>query len=444
MIKKIISFLYERPIIVFSVLAFSIYLDTSGFIILFLEFNISETHELIPYFSVIACTAIIGTIIILFLIRGIINSSRIFSKEIVRLNKIIFVAQISIVILITFIFIQVFYQNSSYFIISIITTFISLFIGLLFGIVLTIKSLKWYIHTRGYIILGYFITVLLILSFIICSLLYVSYANYNAMNILLEPMNIKEEVVQKNKELNKFQTIYNINYLLLFLVTWITSFILLVNYLEEKNRKFFIVIFCIPLLYSVLVFYFNSFGLDLIISIIMLDRFYGTLYTILFSGTAPLTGILFFIPLRIFSAKIKNTEIKRFSIITSFGILIFFTANQLPPLQEKFLPPFGVIAASFVGFSIYLFFLGIYSNVVYLSKSTSLKNMALEKLYNDKFFRKIARSEFEQELKPVIDKVVENYASPDIKEIDSDEIDNLVKQIKNELRNRQDKNHEEK
>jgi len=70
--------------------------------------------------------------------------------------------------------------------------------------------------------------------------------------------------------------------------------------------------------------------------------------------------------------------------------------------------------------------------------------MALEKLYNDKFFRKIARSEFEQELKPVIDKVVENYASPDIKEIDSDEIDNLVKQIKNELRNRQDKNHEEK
>jgi len=230
MIKKIISFLYERPIIVFSVLAFSIYLDTSGFIILFLEFNISETHELIPYFSVIACTAIIGTIIILFLIRGIINSSRIFSKEIVRLNKIIFVAQISIVILITFIFIQVFYQNSSYFIISIITTFISLFIGLLFGIVLTIKSLKWYIHTRGYIILGYFITVLLILSFIICSLLYVSYANYNAMNILLEPMNIKEEVVQKNKELNKFQTIYNINYLLLFLVTWITSFILLVNY----------------------------------------------------------------------------------------------------------------------------------------------------------------------------------------------------------------------
>ena len=66
--------------------------------------------------------------------------------------------------------------------------------------------------------------------------------------------------------------------------------------------------------------------------------------------------------------------------MTAFGILIFFTANQVPPLQQKFFPPFGVIAVSFTGFSVYLFFMGMYSNVIYLARSSQLKNVVLAEL----------------------------------------------------------------
>ena len=211
----------------------------------------------------------------------------------------------------------------------------------------------------------------------------------------------------------------------------------MMNYLE-KNRKILIVIYCIPLIYTVSIYYFSSFGHEFITSLTMSNKIFGTVYTILFTGTIPLTGVLFFIPLHLFSSKIKNNEIKRFSIMTAFGILIFFTANQVPPLQQKFFPPFGVIAVSFTGFSVYLFFMGMYSNVIYLARSSQLKNVVLAELYNDKFLRQIAKSEFEQDLRLVIDKF-----SKDVEidtsyktELKKEEIEKVIRNVRKEFENR--------
>ena len=123
--------------------------------------------------------------------------------------------------------------------------------------------------------------------------------------------------------------------------------------------------------------------------------------------------------------------------MTAFGILIFFTANQVPPLQQKFFPPFGVIAVSFTGFSVYLFFLGMYSNVIYLARSSELKNVVLTKLYNDKFLRQIAKSEFEQDLKLVIDRISKeveidmSYKT----ELKKDDIEKVIRNVRQEFEN---------
>jgi len=255
------------------------------------------------------------------------------------------------------------------------------------------------------------------------------------MNIVLEPMNIKEKMAFGNPQLNKFQFIYDIIYLCLFLFTWIIILTLMINYLDKK-RKILIVLYCIPLIYTISIYYFSSFGLEFITSLTMSNKFFGTIYTVLFTGTVPLTGILFFIPLHLFASKINNSEIKKFSIMTAFGILIFFTANQTPPLQQKFLPPFGVIAVSFTGFSVYLFFLGMYSNVIYLARSSELKNVALLNLYNDKFLRKIATSEFEQDLKLVINKMSKNVKIDTYKpELKKEDIDRFIRDVKREFEN---------
>ena len=365
MTNKVLKLFYQKPAIVFLILAFSIYLDTSGLAIIAIEFKKTETFELMPYFIFIVISAIITAIIILFIIQKIIYESKIFPKEALIYFKIVTISQILIITLISVIIGQILLQNVHYFFPSTIAGFISLFIGLFFSIILSIKSFKWYRHSKGYTILEFFITVILISSFIMVSLLYFSYSNINTVNVVLEPMDIKEKLAFGDPPSNKFQIIYDIVYLCLFLFTWIIILTLMMNYLE-KNRKILIAIYCIPLIYTISIYYFNSFGHEFITSITMSNKIFGTIYTILFTGTIPLTGILFFIPLHLFASKIKNNEIKKFSIIAS-GILIFFTANQVPPLQQKFFPPFGVIAVSFTGFSIYLFYLGMYSNIIYLA-----------------------------------------------------------------------------
>ena len=405
MTNKILNLLYQKPTIIFLILAFSIYLDTSGLAIIAIEFNKTESFELMPFFIFIAISAVITTVVILFVIRKIVYESKIFPKETLIYFNIVSVSQILIIILISVILGQILLQNIHYFFLSIIAGFISLFIGLFFGIILAFKSFKWYKQSKGYTILKFFITVILISAFIVVSILYFSSSNIYTMNIVLEPRDIMEQMAFGTAPFNKLQIIYDIVYLCLFLFTWIIILTLMMNYLE-KNRKILIVIYCIPLIYTISIYYFSSFGHEFITSLTMSNKFFGTIYTILFTGTIPLTGVLFFIPLHLFASKIKNNEIKKFSIMTAF--------------------------------SVYLFFLGMYSNVIYLARSSELKNVVLTKLYNDKFLRQIAKSEFEQDLKLVIDRISKeveidmSYKT----ELKKDDIEKVIRNVRKEFENR--------
>jgi hypothetical protein len=98
-------------------------------------------------------------------------------------------------------------------------------------------------------------------------------------------------------------------------------------------------------------------------------------------------------------------------------------------------PPFGIIAAGFTGFAMYLFYFGMYSNVIFLSKFGLFKNFILTKLENDKFFRSMARSQLEQELKPTIDKFVTKFKIEENIELDKKEVEDLVEIIKKEMKN---------
>jgi hypothetical protein len=113
-----------------------------------------------------------------------------------------------------------------------------------------------------------------------------------------------------------------------------------------------------------------------------------------------------------FAAKLRNYEINRFLWLTSFGDLLFFTANQQPPLQNKLFPPFGLLSGSITGVSVYLIFLGITSTAKYLSNVSAYRELISKKLREDKIFRSIARSSFEKQLKPIFSEILEKNSFP--------------------------------
>src|SRR5215211_3981691 len=92
MTNKILNLFYQKPTIIFLILAFSIYLDTSGLSIIAIEFNKTESFELMPFFIFIAISAVITTVVILFVIRKIVYESKIFPKETLIYFKIVSVS----------------------------------------------------------------------------------------------------------------------------------------------------------------------------------------------------------------------------------------------------------------------------------------------------------------------------------------------------------------
>ena len=57
----------------------------------------------------------------------------------------------------------------------------------------------------------------------------------------------------------------------------------------------------------------------------------------------------------------QNKVVKNYLIISAYGMVLLFTANQSVSLTLIPYPPFGLVAISFLGLSAYLVFKGIYS-----------------------------------------------------------------------------------
>jgi hypothetical protein len=56
----------------------------------------------------------------------------------------------------------------------------------------------------------------------------------------------------------------------------------------------------------------------------------------------------------------------------AYGVVLFFVSSQNTVAQPTY-PPFGIIAASFVGLSAYIMFLGLYSSAICVSQDVKLR-----------------------------------------------------------------------
>ncbi|MFZ0326165.1 MAG: hypothetical protein WAL66_02570, partial [Nitrososphaeraceae archaeon] len=176
-------------------------------------------------------------------------------------------------------------------------------------------------------------------------------------------------------------------YLLTFISIYLTTLLSLRIYLKKIRPAFFYLVFSIPLIYFLLKLlpFFNT----VIASLIAYSpTFYGALYSLTFSGTGPLGGILFSMVLLAFSRRVDNVSVRNYLSISALGMLLFFIANQNPPFQESLLPPFGLISKSFIGLSCYMILVGIYLTVTHLSRRNTLTNVVLKELSRDRLFRR--------------------------------------------------------
>jgi hypothetical protein len=193
-------------------------------------------------------------------------------------------------------------------------------------------------------------------------------------------------------------TLYIVTSIFGFILMWTATVILLRSYSQKLGKAKYWFLVSIPLVYFISQF-LTLFSSQMT-SIIALSPI---LFTLLFVFSKPVGGILF--GTAFYSIGRSGTSssphrnfVRDYMTLAAYGVVLFFVSSQNTVAQMPY-PPFGVIAASFVGMSAYMMFLGLYSSAISVSQDIKLRQSIRRSAIEEaKFLESIGTAQMEQEL----------------------------------------------
>jgi hypothetical protein len=165
---------------------------------------------------------------------------------------------------------------------------------------------------------------------------------------------------------------YTVTSVLSFILMWIGTILLMKHFSRRIGKAKYWIGVGIPLAYFLSQFqplFLYSFP-DFRLSDPVL---FGVVYNMFYTVAVPAGGILFGIAFWTVAKHLPNLAVRRYMLISAFGVMLLFAANQLTSLVLVPYPPFGLVTVSFMGLASYLFYLGIYSASVSVSEDSKLR-----------------------------------------------------------------------
>jgi hypothetical protein len=149
---------------------------------------------------------------------------------------------------------------------------------------------------------------------------------------------------------------------------------LLKHYSNKIGKAKYWILVSIPLAYFLT--QFQTILLYLFSPIRLTDPIlFGIAYTLVFSASKPIGGILFGISFWIVSRGLNNPQVKKYMIISGYGLLFLFTASQHQILLLNPYPPFGLPTICYVGLASYLILIGVYSSALSVAEDKKLRQL---------------------------------------------------------------------
>ena len=119
---------------------------------------------------------------------------------------------------------------------------------------------------------------------------------------------------------------------------------------------------------------------------------------------------------------------------------LVLTSTQETPFPRFLFPPFGLITILFIGLAIYLPFMGFYSASLHISKDMNLVRNFADRIHQYGFFKNIAKSQLEQDIKGIMTKVLQSNEfilkqkeKQYFQELAKEDIEKLFQVVKSEL-----------
>lgn len=92
-----------------------------------------------------------------------------------------------------------------------------------------------------------------------------------------------------------------------------------------------------------------------------------------FDATIIVGGALFGIAFWSVARNMGRNAVKRYMMISAYGMMLLFSSNQATGLVLVPYPPFGLATVSFFRLSSFLVFIGIYSSAISVSEDSELR-----------------------------------------------------------------------
>ena len=295
-------------------------------------------------------------------------------KNLKNFHYIILVTQILSLVLISITIFQIIAFNKYHILLLQVVTYISHISALIFAIPLVFILVKWLKSRRNYIILLYIISFSLVTVNIVLSLTYYEKILLRSNAIEIRPYRIATYVQSfySTPADESLSAVYNIIFILSFLVIWVATMALLNQYKYMLGKIRYYALTITPLIYFI--FPFHTYFANLLSPFVLNSPIaVSVIYTILFSSTKQVGAFLFSLSFLIASTVVPNETVKKSLLISCIGMTILFSSVEITPLNYKVLPPYGLITEALIPLGAFLLLVGIFTSAINVSQDGELR-----------------------------------------------------------------------
>jgi hypothetical protein len=337
---------------------------------------------------------------------------------------------------------QQFYNSYYYEIIPILIIIITY--GTTAGLLLKLSTLfiSWYKSNHNSIVLLYFISISLIAFNLVMT------AIITTIKIIDRP-DITREFVGGMADISVgkyvfLQNIYTISSIVSFISIWITTALLMTRYREKLiSAIIYWIILAIPLFYFFVNYFYQLIFADVLISYLTIDPItVSVALTAFLSLSKPIGGLTFAVAFWKISNIISyEKNVRTYMIISGWGILLIFGADQAVSQALAPYPAFGLATITVLIIAAFLMVLGIYNSATFVSVNNELRKSIYKHALESNLLGLIGQAEMEKEIQKTVKKITQDLETDGeipvpVEEIDEEElkryIDLVVKEVKKE------------
>jgi hypothetical protein len=384
--------------IVISIVIASILVDTSIVKISVFTGGLHGSNRDIAIYAIISLIYGVAQFVLL---KFIIIKEQFKNRTMMLVHKSVTILQFILISILAISIIQMIVISSYNSMLLKVVTWINYSMSIVFLGLLAKKFISWFTSRRNKVLIAYAIAMVFLCMSNILAILDISYElTGQRAPEYIRPT--KSSVGALTTGYIGLNTAYFITSVLSFISTWFATVLLLHHYSTKIGKIKFWIIVSIPLVYFLS--QFQTVLIALFAPLRISDPIlFGVTYTLAFSATKPVGGILFGVAFWIVSKGLSHRQVKDYMIISGYGLLLLFTANQHQVLQLNPYPPFGLPTISYIGLASYFILIGVYSSALSVVNDVELRRSIRKSVEeNSDLLGNIGEAQFEDQLQKTV------------------------------------------